>query len=158
MNGPDLADHERRLTRLEAWTDSRLVTKDVFDISIKNVVERLEKGEENDRWLMRFTVMALVGVIINIVVVAITPYGLDGPYRDRPATDFTLQADSGALAIRGRADQAPYQMGGRTGAWLAGAYAAAAALACWEGRRQGGHGALVDLSLDISDGESASPA
>jgi len=75
MNGPDLGDHERRIVRLEAWTDSRLVTKDVFDISIRNVVERLEKGEENDRWLMRFTVMALVGVILNIVVVAITQLG-----------------------------------------------------------------------------------
>jgi crotonobetainyl-CoA:carnitine CoA-transferase CaiB-like acyl-CoA transferase len=83
----------------------------------------------------------------GLIVVAITPYGLDGPYRDRPATDFTLQADSGALAIRGRADQPPYQMGGRTCEWLAGAYAAAAALACWEGRRHGGRGALVDLSL-----------
>lgn len=69
---PNINDHERRLTRLEAWMDSRLVTREVFDISMKNVVERLEKGEENDRWLMRFTVMALVGVILNIVVVAIT--------------------------------------------------------------------------------------
>jgi crotonobetainyl-CoA:carnitine CoA-transferase CaiB-like acyl-CoA transferase len=83
----------------------------------------------------------------GLIVVAITPYGMDGPYRDRPATDFTLQADSGALAIRGRADKPPYQMGGRTSAWLAGAYAAAAALACWQGRRHGGRGALVDLSL-----------
>lgn len=70
-----LADHERRLTRLEAWMDSRLVTKDVFDITMKNVVERLEKGEDNDKWLMRFTIMALVGVILNIVVVAITQLG-----------------------------------------------------------------------------------
>lgn len=76
MNGPpDLGDLERRVTRLEAWTDSRLVTRDVFDISTKNIVERLEKGEENDRWLMRFTVMALVGVILNIVVMAITQLG-----------------------------------------------------------------------------------
>jgi hypothetical protein len=74
-SSPDLVDHERRIARLEAWTDSRLVTKDVFDISIRNVVERLEKGEENDRWLMRFTVMALVGVILNIVVVAVTQLG-----------------------------------------------------------------------------------
>lgn len=75
MNEPNLQDHERRLTRLEAWMDSRLVTKDVFDISMTNVVQRLEKGEENDRWLMRFTVMALVGVIVNIVVVAVTQLG-----------------------------------------------------------------------------------
>jgi hypothetical protein len=72
---PTLHDHERRLSRLEAWMDTRLITRDVWDISMKNVVDRLEKGEENDRWLMRFSVMALVGVILNIVVVAITTLG-----------------------------------------------------------------------------------
>ena len=72
---PNLHDHERRITRLEAWTDQRLVTKDVFEITMKNVVERLEKGEDNDKWLMRFTIMALVGVILNIVVVALTQLG-----------------------------------------------------------------------------------
>ncbi len=83
----------------------------------------------------------------GLTVVAITPYGLTAPSRDRPATDLTLQADSGALAIRGRAGEEPVQMGGRTVEWLAGAYAAAAALAAWRARRAGGPGALVDLSL-----------
>jgi crotonobetainyl-CoA:carnitine CoA-transferase CaiB-like acyl-CoA transferase len=83
----------------------------------------------------------------GVVVVAITPYGLEGPYADRPASDLTLQADSGALAIRGNAGEEPIQMGGRTIQWLAGAYAAAAASAMWRGRRSGGSGALVDLSL-----------
>lgn len=69
---PNLNDHERRITRLEAWMDSRLVTKEVFDVTMKTVVDRLDKGEENDRWLMRFTIMALVGVILNIVVVALS--------------------------------------------------------------------------------------
>ena len=82
-----------------------------------------------------------------VIAVAITPYGLDGPYRDHPATDFTLQADSGALAIRGAPDQPPYQMGGRTCEWLAGAYAAAAALVIWEGRCRGGGGGVVDVSI-----------
>lgn len=72
---PYLADLERRLTRLEAWTDARLVTRDVFDVWGRNVLDRLEKGEENDRWLMRFVVMALVGVIVNVVVVAVTQLG-----------------------------------------------------------------------------------
>ncbi len=83
----------------------------------------------------------------GLIVVAITPWGLDGPYRDRPATDFTLQADSGALAIRGQPDRPPYQLGGRTSLWMAGAYAAAAAMAFWRGRVHGGPGALVDLSI-----------
>jgi crotonobetainyl-CoA:carnitine CoA-transferase CaiB-like acyl-CoA transferase len=81
------------------------------------------------------------------VVVAITPFGLDGPYAGRPASDLTLQAESGALAVRGRAFEEPVQMGGRTALWLAGAYAAAAALAYWRRRRDGGPGAFVDLSL-----------
>ncbi|QXC61642.1 CoA transferase [Aquihabitans sp. G128] len=83
----------------------------------------------------------------GLVAVAFTPYGLDGPYRDRPATDLTLQADSGALAIRGHASRRPFQMGGRTTEWLAGAYAAAGALAFVEGRHRGRGGALLDLSL-----------
>ncbi len=82
-----------------------------------------------------------------LIAVAITPYGLDGPYHDRPATDFTLQSDSGALLIRGSAGSAPFQMGGRTCDWLAGAYATAAALAAWEGRRHGGRGGVIDVSI-----------
>ncbi len=35
----------------------------------------------------------------QLVVVSITPYGLEGPYADRPATELTLQAESGALSI-----------------------------------------------------------
>ena len=38
----------------------------------------------------------------QLVVVSITPYGLEGPYADRPATELTLQAESGALSVRGR--------------------------------------------------------
>lgn len=82
----------------------------------------------------------------GLIVCAITPYGLTGPDADRPATDLTLQADSGALAIRGSAGQEPFQLGGRTIEWIAGAYAAAAALALWRARRAGGPGALIDVS------------
>src|SRR5262249_27993019 len=53
----------------------------------------------------------------------------------------------GALAVRGVAGEEPLQMGGRTEEWLAGAYGAAVALAYWHGRRAGGDGALVDVSL-----------
>lgn len=72
---PSLADLERRVTRLEAWTDARLVTKDVFDVWAANVLARLQKGEENDTWLMRFVVMALVGVVTNAVFLAISLIG-----------------------------------------------------------------------------------
>lgn len=68
----NLPEIERRVTRLEALTDSRLVTKDVFDVWAQALLARLDKAEENDTWLMRFVVMALVGVIVNAVFLAVT--------------------------------------------------------------------------------------
>ncbi|MEX1218247.1 MAG: CoA transferase [Acidimicrobiales bacterium] len=81
------------------------------------------------------------------VVVAATPYGLSGPYADRPATEFTLQADSGALAIRGTAEFPPIQMGGRIVEWVGGAYGAVAALAAVRRARATGIGELIDVSI-----------
>lgn len=75
MTPDSLADLERRVTRLEAWTDARLVTKDVFDVWATNVLQRLQKGEENDTWLMRFVVMALIGVVVNGLFLAISLVG-----------------------------------------------------------------------------------
>ena len=64
----------------------------------------------------------------QLVVTAITPYGLEGPYADRPATELTLQAESGALAVRGRPGREPVQAGGRTMEWVSGLYAAVAVM------------------------------
>jgi hypothetical protein len=67
----DLSDLERRVTRLEAWTDARLVTKDVFDVWATNLLARMEKAEDNDTWLMRFVVASLIGVIVNAVFLGV---------------------------------------------------------------------------------------
>ncbi len=58
----------------------------------------------------------------HLVVTAITPFGLDGPWHDRPATEFTLQAWSGgAIGIgRGSQDRAPVHVGGQVGEWVVG--------------------------------------
>ena len=62
----------------------------------------------------------------HLAVAAITPFGLDGPWRDRPATEFTIQAWSGGIVGLGRGapDRAPVYVGGQVGEWLSGAYAA----------------------------------
>ena len=67
------------------------------------------------------------------------------PWRDRPATEFTLQAWSGGIVGlgRGSADRAPVYVGGQVGEYLAGAYASAATLAFRGARR----GELIDLSM-----------
>ncbi|OBF49262.1 CaiB/BaiF CoA transferase family protein [Mycolicibacterium monacense] len=81
----------------------------------------------------------------GLIVTAITPFGLDGPWTDRPATEFTLQAWSGGIVGLGRGapDRAPVYVGGQVGEYLAGAYASAATLAV----RLRGVGELIDLSM-----------
>ena len=85
----------------------------------------------------------------HLTVTAITPFGLEGPWRDRAATEFTLQAWSGGIVGLGRGEQerAPVFVGGQVGEYLAGAYASVATLASRYRRIDGGAGELLDLSM-----------
>ena len=83
----------------------------------------------------------------HLVVVSITPHGLTGPWADRPATEFTLQAACGSTGSRGRRDRPPLAVGGRFGEYLAGVHAALAAVAAWRVSRSTGVGEHIDLSV-----------
>ena len=89
---------------------------------------------------------ALRGTHPHLIVTAISPYGLDTPWEGRPATEFTLQAWSGGIIrlARGRPDRSPTYVGGQTGEWMAGLYAAIGTLAA---RSTGANGRLVDVSM-----------
>ncbi len=82
----------------------------------------------------------------HLIVTAITPFGLDAPWADNAATEFTVQAWSGGMVglARGRPDRAPVHVGGQIGEWLTGAFAAIGTLAA---RRLGHGGQLVDVSM-----------
>ncbi|MBY0278689.1 CoA transferase, partial [Candidatus Binatia bacterium] len=79
--------------------------------------------------------------------VSLTPFGRGGPWSDRPATEFTLQAWCGSTASRGTMDRPPISAGGRLGEWLGGAYAAVAALTAHHASVRTGVGCHVDVSL-----------
>jgi crotonobetainyl-CoA:carnitine CoA-transferase CaiB-like acyl-CoA transferase len=83
----------------------------------------------------------------HLIVTSITPFGLEGPWSDRAATEFTLQAWSGGIVglARGRPDRAPVYVGGQIGEWLAGLFAAIGTLAA--DRRRASEGELVDVSM-----------
>lgn len=85
----------------------------------------------------------------HLIVTAITPFGLDGPWHQNAATEFTLQAWSGgAIGIgRGSQDRAPAHVGGQVGDWVSGAYAAAMTQAFRVRALRDGHGELIDLSM-----------
>ncbi len=80
------------------------------------------------------------------VVVTITPFGVDGPWADRPATEFTLQAWCGSTGSRGTPDRPPIAAGGRIGLWVGGTYGAMAALAA----ARTVHGTSSSEHVDVS--------
>ena len=96
-----------------------------------------------------FTPAAMHRNYPHLTVMSITPFGLEGPWRDRAATEFTLQAWSGGIVGLGRGEpgRAPVFVGGQVGEYLAGVYASAAMLASRYGRIGGDPGELLDLSM-----------
>jgi len=94
-----------------------------------------------------FDAEALAAAHPGLVVLSITPWGRTGPWRERPATEFTLQAQCGALGTRGVPGGEPFQAGGETTSWLGGTFAAVAALAALRRSLRTGVGEHVDFSL-----------
>ncbi len=82
----------------------------------------------------------------GLVVVSVTPFGVDGPWRDRATTEFTLQAAAGSTGQRGVPEGTPLAAGGRIGQWIAGTYAALGAIAALRRARLTGQGAHVDVA------------
>ncbi len=80
-------------------------------------------------------------------LVSISPFGQDGPWSQRPATDFTLQAESGSFSGRGYPDLGPVAAGGRLGEFSTGSFAAVATLAAWMVGRDSGRGQHADVSM-----------
>ena len=89
----------------------------------------------------------LLRVAPHAIVVAITPFGLVGPWADAPASDLTLQAWAGSVFSRGSPDRPPAQIGGRPAEWLGGLFAAVGALTSWQRTVQTGGGELLDVSI-----------
>lgn len=82
-----------------------------------------------------------------LVLLSISAYGRSGPWANRAATEFTLQADCGSLSMRGRRDQPPVQAGGKIAEFVGGTFAAVAALAAVMRADKSLQGEAIDFSL-----------
>jgi crotonobetainyl-CoA:carnitine CoA-transferase CaiB-like acyl-CoA transferase len=90
----------------------------------------------------------------ELIVASITPFGQDGPYRDRPGTDLTAMALGGSAAVcgygpasDGRYDTPPLVCEGNQALQTAAIYAAHGILAALVGRDMGCGGQHVDVSI-----------
>jgi crotonobetainyl-CoA:carnitine CoA-transferase CaiB-like acyl-CoA transferase len=83
----------------------------------------------------------------RLVYVAVTPFGQDGPYAPYLATDLTLAAMGGMMAINGDADRPPVRVSVPQ-AWLhAAAESATAALVAHARMVQTGEAQFVDVAV-----------
>jgi crotonobetainyl-CoA:carnitine CoA-transferase CaiB-like acyl-CoA transferase len=86
----------------------------------------------------------------DIVSCHVTGFGLDGPYRDRPAFDFIAQAMSGFMSVNGAKGEPPARAAPPITDLIAGAYAAMGVCAALVRRERTGRGEEVATSLTDS--------
>jgi crotonobetainyl-CoA:carnitine CoA-transferase CaiB-like acyl-CoA transferase len=83
----------------------------------------------------------------QVIYCAISGYGRDTPYADRPGYDFVLQAECGFMAITGEPAGEPMRLGVAFVDLLTGANASQAILAALFARERTGCGQYLDIAL-----------
>ena len=104
-------------------------------------------GAQADAHACGVDVHELLRAAPGCIVVTISDFGWTGPWSHRPATEFTLQADSGLTGFRGDPAGPPISIGGDLGEYMGGAWAALGAMALRQRVRAGGAGGHLDLSM-----------
>lgn len=83
----------------------------------------------------------------GLIYCAITGYGQNGPYAERPGYDFIIQAQGGVMSITGEAEGEPRKVGVAIADVMAGMYAANAILGALAHRHKTGAGQFIDIAL-----------
>jgi crotonobetainyl-CoA:carnitine CoA-transferase CaiB-like acyl-CoA transferase len=129
----------------------RSITGRIEDDHVQGLIERADLVVESSLPLQPdLDVDELLERIPRLVVLSFSPYGRSGPWRDRLANDFIVQAESGVIAWHGRQDQIPFQSGGRIIDWTSAVIGAVGALAAVRRARNTGRGEHVDCSMQAT--------
>jgi crotonobetainyl-CoA:carnitine CoA-transferase CaiB-like acyl-CoA transferase len=108
------------------------------------VVENFRPGTL-ERWGLGFETLRERNP--RLALVRISNFGQTGPYRDREATDLVLQAASGWVANYEAPGRDPVRVGGRMPEYVAGSFAACAALTAALAARTREEATQVDISI-----------
>jgi crotonobetainyl-CoA:carnitine CoA-transferase CaiB-like acyl-CoA transferase len=118
---------------------------------VRRLVARCDVVVENNRPgvldRLGLDAAALRAASPRLIWCAISGFGQDGPYRDKPAYDMIVQALSGAMSLTGEPGRAPVRAGIPIGDIAAGMYATIAILAALNRRNATGQGETIDISM-----------
>ncbi|MGK2850856.1 MAG: CaiB/BaiF CoA transferase family protein [Candidatus Limnocylindrales bacterium] len=99
-------------------------------------------------WIERhgLTLDDLRAVRADVITVSITPFGFNGPYRDRLDGDLILMAMAGLMYLCGEPDREPLRWGGEQSLHVPSLYATSGLLLALEHRAATGHGQGVEVA------------
>ncbi len=86
----------------------------------------------------------------ELIYVSVTPYGQDGPWADRPATDLTIESAGGLVGLQGEGDRPPVPVGFPQAAIHVGVQAAADTSIALRERELSGQGQHLDVSMQAA--------
>ncbi|MDE2939616.1 MAG: CoA transferase [Chloroflexota bacterium] len=155
--GPFAGDdphHEKSLPFLYLNTNKRGITLDVSCATGQGVLQQLAADADilvqnfspRDSESLGLDYSNLSAVNSEIVAVSITPFGLSGPLRDRPATDIEVFAYSGHLYHSGDSDREPLRNVLDQSWYVAGVNAATATMTALFQRLFTGAGQQVEVA------------
>jgi len=118
---------------------------------VRRLIARCDVVVENNRPgvldRLGLNAAALRAASPRLIWCAISGFGQDGPYRDKPAYDMIVQALSGGMSLTGEPGGAPVRAGIPIGDIAAGMYATIAILAALNRRHATGQGETIDISM-----------
>lgn len=144
------------LTWMSEARNKRSMTLNLGNKQGANVFKELVKGAdvvvENfrpgtmERWGLGYEELAVINP--RIVMVRITAYGQDGPYKDRPGFARIAHGFGGLSYLAGESGSRPVVPGSTSLAdYISGLYAAIGAMLALREAERSGHGQSVDMAL-----------
>ena len=153
-----VADPERAITWLAYNASKRGVTLDPRKPDGRALLDRLcatadaliETCDPATLAATRLDYATLHAAHPQLVVCSITPFGRSGPYAGYRASDLTITAMGGNMALTGEPDRAPLRCTMPSSYYHGGAEAASGLLVALLARATLGHGQHVDVSLQAA--------
>lgn len=83
----------------------------------------------------------------EVIYTSLSGFGQDGPWKNKPGLDLTIQGLGGLMSITGESDEEPRRVGIAMGDLVSGIYAAMGTLTALLHRERSGDGQYVDVSM-----------
>src|SRR5580658_2849958 len=155
--GPFYKDQPHRDRSLAFWAYNRNKRSITLDLEREEDRAKLRKLAASADFLIESSMPGslarkglgysdLAALNPHLIYISITPFGKDGPKADAAASDLTLVAAGGTLALQGDADRSPLRITVPQAFLHASADGAAAALIAHHERLRSGLGQHIDVS------------